>query len=61
MLVLIIIIINNNNYNNNGSTAHCWAFAAFSVFFYTQLVGLFGQRISPSQGCHPHRGNHNMG
>jgi hypothetical protein len=34
----------------NGSTALCWALAAFSVSYsYTQSVGLLGRGISPSQ------------
>jgi hypothetical protein len=38
-----------------GSTAFCWASAAFSVSYsYTQSVGLLGRGISPSQGRYLH-------
>jgi hypothetical protein len=34
-----------------GCRALCWAFSAFSVsWYFTQLVGLLGRGISPSQG-----------
>jgi hypothetical protein len=42
-----------------GSTALCWALAAFSVSWsYTQPVGLFGWGISPSQGLYLHTEQH---
>jgi hypothetical protein len=38
-----------------GSTALCWALAAFSVYWsYIWSVGLFGRVISPSQGLYLH-------
>jgi hypothetical protein len=42
-----------------GSTALCWALAAFAVSWsFTQSVGLLGQEISPSQGRYLHTGQH---
>jgi hypothetical protein len=42
-----------------GSTALCWALAAFSVSWsYAQSVGPLGRGISPSQGRYLHTGQH---
>jgi hypothetical protein len=42
-----------------GSTALCWALAAFSVSWsYTQSAGLLGRGISPSQGRYLQKGQH---
>jgi hypothetical protein len=42
-----------------GSTALCWALAAFSVSSsFTQSVGLFGRGLSPSQNRYLHTGQH---
>jgi hypothetical protein len=39
-----------------GSTALCWALAAFSASWsHTQSTGLLGREISPSQGLYLHR------
>jgi hypothetical protein len=44
----------------DGSTAFCYAFAAFSVsWYFTQSVELRGLGISPSQGHYRHTGHHN--
>jgi hypothetical protein len=41
----------------SGSTALCWALAAFfSFLIYTQSVALPGRGISPSQGLYLHTG-----
>jgi hypothetical protein len=44
----------------NSSTALCWALASsFNfVIFFTQMAGLLGRVISPSQGSYLHTGQH---